>query len=78
MDNCQWEEIRAFQSEGEYMRFVEWIEAQIQKNVCHEIPVNNNSLGGGDYRLFRCISCDAVWKLSTPDPGYFPGSWLPT
>lgn len=77
MNDCLWEEIHAFSSPNEFHRFVRWIENQIQTGDCEELLESNKSIGPWDDRRFRCKSTGQIWKLSCPDPGYFPGSWLP-
>lgn len=78
MTDCNWEEIHAFRSWGEYQRFVRWIEAQVREGICEEIGRQATPHGEWDDRWFKCNFSGVVWKLSCPDPGYFPGSWLPS
>lgn len=77
MSNCNWEEICAFSSMIEYRRFVQWLEEQVEQNICEELIEHGKLPNEWDYRLFRCKKSSNIWKLSCPDPGYFPGSWLP-
>jgi len=77
MSDCDWEEIHAFSSPGEFRRFVRWIETQVQEGHCEEILDRGGAAGPWDDRRFRCISSNEIWKLACPDPGYFAGSWLP-
>jgi len=76
-DDCNWEEIHAFNSLNEYRRFVRWIEEQVKFGVCEEILEPGIRSDEWRDRLFNCKRSSEVWKLSCPDPGYFPGSWLP-
>ena len=77
ISNCNWEEICAFSSIIEYRRFVQWLEEQVEQNICEELIEHGKLLSEWDDRLFRCKKSSNVWKLSCPDLGYFPGSWLP-
>ena len=77
MSGCSWEKIEAFQSPMEYRRFVLWIEIQLSQGICEEIPNDGDIAIGNDNRIFKCMASGERWKLSFPDPGYFPGSWLP-
>lgn len=77
MSDCNWEEICSFSSMNEYRRFVQWIEEQVKQGVCEELIKEGEPVGEWDDRFFRCRKSNSVWKLSCPDPGYFPGSWLP-
>ena len=78
MSECTWEEIHGFSSLGEHTRFVSWIERQKEMNVCEELLQPESPLGAFPSRLFKCRADGAIWKLTVPDPGYFPGSWLPS
>ena len=77
MSNCNWEEICAFSSMIEYHRFIQWLEEQVEQNICEELIEHGKLPSEWDDRLFRCKKSSNVWKLSCPDPGYFPGSWVP-
>jgi hypothetical protein len=69
-------EIPAFQSIREYKKFVLWVEEQVKNGDCEELLEVEKQSTEWDDRRFRCKSTGQVWKLSCPDPGYFPGSWL--
>lgn len=77
MHDCGWEEIRSFNSPGEFQRFLVWVDAQVQSGECEELFIRDDSVKNTDSRLFRCISTGDTWRLTFPDPGYFSGSWLP-
>lgn len=77
INNCAWEEILAFTSQGEYRRFVKWIEEQAVRGECNEILNSAEAIGPWSDRRFQCKESGRIWKLSCPDPGYFDGSWLP-
>lgn len=78
MSGCLWEEINKFHSLGEYNRFVQWLECQRDSGQCVELPEpEGDSSNFSKNRRFKCVSTDRIWKLSCPDPGYFPGSWRP-
>lgn len=77
MPDYPFEEIRAFNSPGEFKRFLRWIEEQVVAGRCEELTGHDHSIFLNQSRRFRCISTGRIWKLSCPDPGYFPGSWLP-
>lgn len=76
MSDCNWEEIIGFRSEAEYLRFVQWIEGQVKQGICEEIIKEVEQIGEWDDRLFKCKQSGVAWRLSCPDPGYFPGSWM--
>lgn len=78
MTTCNWEEIDSFRSMGEYRRFLRWIEAQVADGTCEELKQQEASGSEWTDRWFKCIATNEVWKLSCPDPGYFPGSWGPS
>ena len=62
---------------AEYQKFVHWTEEQKVLRVCEELLNDDRPPDKVVNRWFRCSIDGSVWKLSAPDPGYFPGSWLP-
>jgi hypothetical protein len=77
MYDCNWEVIEAFHSPVEFARFVRWIEDQVEAGNCEELLVPGKQIDKWADRRFRYKSTGEVWRLSHPDPGYFPGSWRP-
>lgn len=77
MSACNWEEIHAFVSLGEYRRFLLWIEEREREGICTEIRDPRASFNPLGDRRYECKADGRIWKLSAPDPGYFAGSWLP-
>jgi hypothetical protein len=73
-----WEEIHGFSSLGEYGRFAEYIEAQVDQGQAEEIPTDLTYGAGEIYggRWFRDCESRQVWRLVEPD---FPfrGLWEP-
>lgn len=58
--------------------FVLWIERQKEMNFCEERFQNEQEPSEFMDRWFRRNYDGEVWKLTSPDPGYFPGTWLPS
>lgn len=72
--SCHWEEIGSFRSQGEFNRFVRWIEDQVKAGYAAEIPVENRYAGEMiSERWFVCTDCQSRWRLVYPDPGFFSG-----
>lgn len=73
---CHWEKIDGFRSIIEFKRFSIWLKEQVQKGNALELPIKS-SYGGEmlDEKWIQCSDCGAVWRLVSPDPGYFDGYW---
>jgi hypothetical protein len=74
----EWEEINGFQSPGEYLRFVIYINNLVSNGCVEEIEMDqsyqNRMVYGG--RWFKNIISNEIWRLVPPD---FPfrGLWEP-
>lgn len=77
MTEYTWERIDGFQSKGEFLQFVKWIEKQVAEGACEEIIVLGNTLQNWQERHFKSKQTGEVWKLMQPDPGYYAGAWGP-
>ncbi len=73
-----WEEIHGFKSPGEYARFVEYIEKQVEVGYAKELQPDQNYGKGEIYggRWFEDIDSGEVWRLIPPDIP-FRGLWEP-
>jgi hypothetical protein len=73
-----WEEIHSFNSLGEYARFVEYIERQVNVGQVRELEPDKN-YGKGEIfggRWFEDINTGDTWRLIPPDIP-FRGLWEP-
>ncbi|MGV6852226.1 MAG: hypothetical protein ACWA5R_08615 [bacterium] len=73
-----WEEIEGFKSLGEYDRFVQYIEGQVQAGYVSELEIDQN-YGKGEIfggRWFQDIDTQSIWRLIPPDIP-FKGLWEP-
>jgi hypothetical protein len=73
-----WEEIREFESPGEYNRFLQYIESQVRPGVAKELPADPSYQRGMLYggRWFQDSESLAVWRLISPNPPFY-GLWEP-
>ncbi|HET8942002.1 MAG TPA: hypothetical protein VFN13_08445 [Rudaea sp.] len=73
-----WEEIHGFESPGEYVRFVAYIEQQVAQGHALEEAVDpdygSGKIFGG--RWFRDVESGEIWRLVQPDLP-FRGCWVP-
>ena len=77
MNNCNWEKIRSFRSPNEFKRFENWLKNQEVEGVCEELKDDTDNLMSSQKKAYICLSCNQIWELLFPDPGYYKGSWLP-
>ena len=78
MTTMVWEEIYGFKSPGEYARFVEYIETQVEAGYARELEPNQDYGKGEIYggRWFEDVDSGDVWRLVPPDMP-FRGLWEP-
>lgn len=78
MMNTAWEEIHGFASMGEYYRFVEFIEKQIDSGDVVKIEAVPDYGAGEIYggRWFKNQDTNEIWRLVSPDMP-FKGLWEP-
>lgn len=78
MSTVVWEEIHGFKSPGEYDRFVEYIEKQVEIGYAKELQPDQNYGKGEIYggRWFEDVDSGEVWRLIPPDIP-FRGLWEP-
>ena len=68
MKACPWEEIRGFQSPGEFNRFVGWITEQAKLGTVEEVPISSPYAGATfQEKWFRHKESGKVWRLVWPD-----------
>lgn len=71
-------EIHGFNSPGEYVRFVEYIEGQVRAGYARELEPDQE-YGKGEIfggRWFEDIESGDIWRLIPPDTP-FKGLWEP-
>jgi hypothetical protein len=63
-----WDEIRGFESPGEYERFLRWISEAITEGALREVPVASRYAAATvfDEHWYRAAS-GQTWRLVTPD-----------
>lgn len=79
MKNCNWKEIRGFQSPAEYQRFCDWLESQVDAGLVGSVPTGEANQAvpyGFEEKWYRCMDSGQVWRLIAPE-GPFRGSWEP-
>jgi hypothetical protein len=78
MKPCPWEQIKGFQRQSEFDRFVDWIDDQIKSGTADEVQVLRPYIGATTFRekWFRHTASEQIWRLVWPDAP-FPGVFEP-
>ncbi|CNJ57160.1 hypothetical protein HB991_11155 [Yersinia mollaretii] len=76
MSSYIWEEINSFQSIGEFNRFQDWLNLQLNDGVITEIPVTAYYASENFHERWFKKHSGEIWRLVDPD---FPflGYWGP-
>jgi hypothetical protein len=75
--NCNWDAIHGFRSPGEYQRFCNWLESQIEAGMVEFLPAGTSCVDigfGFEEKWFKCRESGQIWRLVSPQVP-FRGSW---
>ncbi len=69
MNTCPWDMIDNFQSQGEFDRFLRWLDGQVADGIAHKTVVKQPYLGANTFKeaWFEHVGSGQLWRLVWPD-----------